>query len=288
MKILITGGDGFIGKHLSEYLRKKYKIFIVKRPSFVSGAVADKNNIAVDLTNAERTKVVFKKFKRLHKIDVIMHLSCNVASSQDIDNVDILHKNILIIENVVEIAKMLKPKKLINFSSIAVYPNEDGVYSESCEVKPSVNNDCLYGLAKLCGENLLDFGLRNEDIMITHLRVAQVYGEGMRADRVIPVMLDELRRTNAITVFGDGMRMSNFIKLNKLVRIVDIFVKRRLSGIYNIGGENINYLTLAKRLIKEHGNKQSRIIKDPEGLRPKFRLDTRKLSAVLKKERKWA
>ena len=196
------------------------------------------------------------------------------------DNIDILYQNIKITESVLEIARILKPKKIINFSSIAVYPNKDGIYSELSETRPSVNTECLYGLSKYCSENLLDFFTRKENVIISHLRVAQVYGEGMREDRVISIMRNELRKNNTITVFGKGERTSNFIDIHKLLSIVEVFLTKDLPGIYNIGEKNMSYLDLARMLIKNYGNKNSKIIKKSSGLRVKFKLDTRKVEKL--------
>lgn len=284
MKILITGAGGFIGKHLSAYLRKKHDVFIVGSVGAKSRASLGGKSIKVDLTNAEEVAAVFGKFSKTHMVDVVIHLAFNLASPKDVDNVGTLHKNIQITENVASIVKILMPKKVINFSSMAVYPNNDGIYKESSEVKPSENNDCLYGLSKLCAENIIDFVLRGQDVSITHLRIAQVYGDGMRQDRIIPAMLRELEMDNAITVFGDGERTSNFIKIDKLVRMVEVFIRKDVSGTYNIGDENISYRELARRLIREHGDKRSRIIQKSEGPRTKFRLDISKLNGMLKEK----
>ncbi len=273
MNIAITGAEGFIGHHLSGYLALGHSVF----------AIDDKNG-GVDLADAEKVKTYFDEFKKGRDIDVIIHLAFNLASPKDAGNVEALRKNIKIAENVAYIAMLFKPKKIINFSSMSVYPDKDGVYNESSVVDPSENSDSLYGLSKLYTENILDNALKGKDIVITHLRVAQVYGEGMRQDRIMPVMIQELKKNNTITVFGNGERTSNFIKVDKLVRLVDVFIKRDLPGVCNVGEENISYLELAKKLIGEYGDERSRIVQDPKGSRSKFRLDTGKLNGILKKE----
>ena len=64
------------------------------------------------------------------------------------------------------------PKQVINLSSIAVYPNKDGIFYETSEIRPSANNDGLYGLSKFIGENILDFKCAKSNIV--KLRLAQV------------------------------------------------------------------------------------------------------------------
>jgi len=102
----------------------------------------------------------------------------------------------------------------------------------------------------------------------------------MRQDRLVLVMLKELKTKNTITVFGMGQRVSNFIEINKLLKKVELFLEGDNPGIYNVGGENISYADLACRLIDKYGDSHSRIIKCDKGSTAKFNLDTGKLSKV--------
>ena len=129
---------------------------------------------------------------------------------------------------------------------------------------------------------MIDFLLRNENISIVHLRISQVHGKNMRTDRIIPVMLKELKDTNTITVYGDGERTSNFINVDKLVKEVEFFLQEDISGIYNVGDRNISFLELAQELIDKYGDENSIINKEPQGNKEKFILDISKLSSVYK------
>ena len=119
--------------------------------------------------------------------------------------------------------------------------------------------------------------LRNEKIRIVHLRISQVHGKGMRDDRIIPFMLEELKSENKITVFGNGERTSNFINVDKLVKEIEFFLQEDISGIYNVGDQNISYLELAQELIDQYGDHNSTIEKEPQGNKEKFILDISKL-----------
>ena len=174
-----------------------------------------------------------------------------------------------------------KPQKLINFSSIAVYPNKDGFFSEISEIRPSLNTECLYGLSKFCGENILDFYLKNKDIKVIHLRLSQVYGPGMREDRIVKLMEKELKETNKITVFGMGKRASNFINIDTLIKKIRIVLNYNSSDIFNIGEENISYKTLAVRIIQQYGNKDSVVKLTKVGISSNVIIDCSKEMEVL-------
>ncbi|MFH1441046.1 MAG: NAD(P)-dependent oxidoreductase [Candidatus Omnitrophota bacterium] len=276
--ILITGAGGFIGSHLLDYLKNNYTVFCVdSKPVRCVGC----RSITFDLRNRKRVCSYFRRFKKKNTIRVIVHLASRVISVKNARDMDIFYDNIKITEGVVEIAKILKPEKIIHFSSIAVYPNKTGRYSEASLTHPAQNSDCLYGLSKLCSENIFDFLLRDEKIKITHLRAAQVYGKGMRNDRIIPIMLKELEKRKAITVFGNGERTISFIEVKKLILLIHFFIVHDAIGVINVGNEHLSLLTLARRLIKQYGNKQSKIIKKPQGSREKFYLVIKKLNRLL-------
>ncbi len=281
MNILITGASGFIGKNLSSFLEARHRLYRLDITKIGRG----KRCIFLDLADREKAEAYFKRFKRRSSIDIIVHLASRMMKGRDIEDTNLLYTNLRITEGVIEIAKILKPRKVINFSSMAVYPNIDGKFSEVSEIRMSSNSDCLYGLSKFCGENLIDFLLRGRDVVISHLRIGQVYGRGMRSNRIISVFKRELSKKGRIAVYGEGRRVSNFIDIEKLLRIVNVFIENDLPGMYNVGGENLSYLSLAKNIVKEYGGSTTGIVKVKKGQCPRFFLDTSKLDAILRKGR---
>ncbi|MDF1594263.1 MAG: NAD(P)-dependent oxidoreductase [Desulfobacterales bacterium] len=275
MNILVTGADGFVGRHACRYLQKSHTLHRVNGPK-------RKGILTVDLCDRDEVKEVSRLLQKGAQIDVILHLASKLVGSSDVENMEVFYDNIRITESVIKLARNIKPKKVINISSMAVYPALDGTFSETSQIQTSHNTDCLYGLSKFCSENLIDFMLNRHGILTAHLRISQIIGQGMRNDRVVPVMLKELSENNTITVRGNGERVSNFIHIDKLVSLIGLFVVQDISGIYNVGGVNISYYDLAQRLIMEHGNERSKIIKIDEKPGSKFRLSTDKLSAALK------
>ena len=243
MNILITGAGGFIGSHLSNVLEKENKVFRVFYPSnYIEG----QSTFSVNLTDVSTVKKLTKDLSKQVKIDVLIHLASKMALLNNIEDVGLLKENIIITENITTIVKAIKARIFINFSSMAIYPNITGSFSENSLPEPQKNSDCLYGLSKFCSEVMIDFLLRNTNIRILHLRISQVIGKGMYDDRIIPVMLNELKNNNTITVFGDGERKSNFIELNILSDKIEYFLNNEVSGIYNVGNMNISYYELAK------------------------------------------
>ena len=282
MNILITGSNGFIGKALKEDLSGKFNVYGIRKKKFSQDK--ESNEIYADLSKSKDTERAFHELhkKGLNKADIIIHTASKVASSDSNQDSKILESNNLISLNLIKLAKSLSPIIFINLSSMSVYPYKDGVFSEESICAPYENEDFLYGLSKLNSEMIFSFFLRKQNCQLINLRVAQVYGEGMRKDRIIPVMLKELADKNEIKVFGNGERTTNFIHISDLIKVINFFLQSSYHGNINVGKENVSLLEIANKLIKMKGNKQSKIILIEEGKKEKFILDTSKLNELIK------
>lgn len=270
MKILITGASGFIGQNICQNLEKKhivYKVFRNKKLFF------GENNFEVDLTD---NKSISQSGLLKLNVDLIIHCAGIISSSNFCQNFKLFYDNIKITENIIHISKKLNSPKIINLSTIGVYPNETGVYNELSLIKPSSNSECLYSLSKFCSEELLNFLLKETEVI--NLRLAQTYGKNMRSDRIYSEFLKELTDYNQITVWGNGERVSNFISIEYLIEnIIQIINKNLPSGTYNLGNKNISYYELAQLIISLYGNNSSKIITIEKGIKSKVFIDSHKL-----------
>lgn len=272
MNILITGSKGYIGKSLINSLNNEFNIIGISNGMEYSFS---NSLIYLDLLNKEHLEQFLKEDI---EIDIIIHIASKMASSNNINDMSLFYDNVKMYENIVLMAKHFKPSKLINFSSIAVYPNISGEYNEMSLINPSVNNDALYGLSKFCGENIVDHLLKETSVKTVHLRVSQVYSDDMREDRLYPMMKKELKEENQITVYGNGERVSNFIHKDKLIQKVVLFIKNDIYGIFNIGKDNLSYNDFARDVINKFGNNESKIISIDKGLKEKVYINVDKLN----------
>ena len=277
MNILITGTNGFIAKHLRTHFEGKHVVYSISRQKKLDGQLF--NDYEVDLSNLKYVKENFIWQFSQKKIDVIIHCAA-VLSGDDNKDIDVFHTNNAITESMIHIAEIAKAKKFINISSIGVYPNITGTYSEQSATEPSVNHECLYGLSKICSEELFKFYLKGVSKVI-NLRLGQVYGQGMRNDRIYSVMKDELKKYNRITIFGKGERTSNFLSIGYLVNKIDEIVHNtEISGTFNLGEKNMSYAELADMIVKEFGNETSKIILDAFGHASKVFIDCSKINSL--------
>lgn len=278
MKVIITGASGFIGQFIGQYL-------IDNNVEVITLGRTKPQNIKSEHIYFDLVKPNFILFKETIFTDfnTIIHCSSVMADSTNLESFSLLYDNIKMSESIVELSKKLKIKQLINLSSFAVYPNTDGYYDELSQLDVSDNNDSMYGLSKICSENLYNFLLeKKNNINVINLRISQVYGQGMRSDRTYKIMLDELKEKNTITAFSNGERVSNFVSVNKVAKVVQFFLNHQnYKGAYNLGGETLSYKELAQRLIYQYGNQDAKIILVSRGVKSKFYLNTNKLDQLL-------
>lgn len=275
-RVLITGGTGFIGSHLRDLLEDDFEVIIVDFRKKRGG------DVVLDLTCKDEVSKAIDDGLFGEKIDVVVHLASRLVGSENPNDTSVLHDNIRMAENIAYLAEELSVDKLIHASTMAVYPNRSGTYNEESATATSQSAECLYGLSKICSEQLLDFFLLKHAVKTVHLRFAQVYGEGMRNDRVMSHMEQELESTNAITVYGNGERVSNFIPVKEVVGSIHYFITNDAGGTFNIGGKQLSYLQLAQRIVDRKGNSESSVNVVPQGCREQIILDYSKYQLLLK------
>lgn len=271
MRIILTGSNGFLGSALFKLLDRDHEVIHINRSK-----IKNFRGICIDLDLANEQLVDQAiSLGIIPKADVLINLASRTANSNNQNDLSVLFDNVSIAKTVSSIALQSKVNKLINISSMSVYPNIDGEYTEESMIDPSKNNDCLYGLSKFSMEVLFDFFLKNENIFVSHLRVAMLDGEGLRPDRLMAVMEREMHEKNSITIFGNGERLINFVSVKRASEIIKLFVLGHYKGVFNLGDECMSIESIAKRITFK--KKNVHIIKLNNGNKNKFKLNFEKL-----------
>ncbi len=274
MIILITGASGFVGTAILNHLHNKYNVIGIDHAS------KNSNTLVANLCNLKETVSILRE-KKIARVDIIIHLASVLANPQNLNDIEVLNQNNTLSYNITELAIILNAKKIINFSSSSVYPNIDGEFFEDSTINPSINADGIYGLSKFNSELIINSLLKHTNIYLTHLRCAMIYGKGVNMSRIWPVMEQELREKNTITVFGNGKRLVNQIEINYLLPIIEKLINQNLSSTYNVCEETISLENLAKRIISNYGNEKSKIVYVEKGNTFQFKLNSDKLKSIL-------
>lgn len=225
MRILLTGGSGFIGSHFHNYLVNQDVINIdLSEPSFVYKSVYSRGDI--------RKVGDVRKAIDGNEIDVIISLA---AKHHDfgIGHDEYFDTNEGGTKVLCEIASEHRIKKIIFYSSVAVYGLRDHVSTESMDPKP----DSPYGSSKLAGEGILQaWAAEDSTRHVVIIRPTVVYGQGNVAN-----MYNLIKQIDSGLYFhlGKGDNIKSIAYVENLVKAT-LFLKERMKpgvSIYNYADE---------------------------------------------------
>jgi UDP-glucose 4-epimerase len=243
MKVLITGGAGYIGVELAIALNKRDDISEI---IIYDNLWKDNYNIFLH-SKIKRNKVKFIKGELLDSrklrialkdIDIVYHLAARVAARL----VNASHHLYEQINNwgTAELVYAIEESnisKLIYTSSSTVYGNSNEIMSIKTKPYPRT----YYGTSKLRGEEHVNRLM--DKINAYTLRLGNVYGYGisMRFDTVLNKFMFDAAFKGRIKIFGTGEQYRNFIHINKVVNILENLIDTDIkSGIYNVLDANLS------------------------------------------------
>ncbi len=266
-KVLVTGGAGFIGSHLTERL-VNYGAHVTILDNFSTGTlknlvrVIDKITILyADISNA------FSAAKASNNKDIVFHLAAFVSVAQSIKNPELCHKiNVTGTQNVLEGCHLNGQVPLVYSSSSAVYGNQD----EPCSEESPTNPQSPYASSKLIGEQLCKKYAQEHDMSTACLRYFNVYGERQNPNGEYAAVVAKFKYALAnnlpLVIFGNGMQTRDFIHVSEIVDAnLSIGAQTALQGdVFNVGtGRSISLLELIESLEMELQTKATDINYQP-------------------------
>jgi GDP-L-fucose synthase len=252
----VTGGCGFVGRYFSEQLMKTYNVTIVDNMESTSakepGYVYTKQDITDFLKETDDT------------FDLVIHLAAVVGGRHVIENEPFQVSKDLIIDAVFFdwVAKR-KPKKVIYFSSSAVYPIEYQTENNPKKLREDMVDfregnigvpDLTYGWAKLTGEFLARIAHKKYDTDIVCYRPFSGYGEAQHETYPFPSIITRAcRREDPLVVWSNSVR--DFVHIEDIYNFVmDTYNSVHDGSALNIGsGVATSFVELAKLAAKEVG-----------------------------------
>ena len=266
MKFFITGGAGFIGRHLvAKLLHDKHEITIFD--NFSSSSKNDITHLLEDGVGLVTGDILDYDLllKSMPNYDFVIHLAAQTSVSQSVANpkttADIIVDGTV---NVLKSCVKTNVKNIIFSSSAAVYGNSINTpLAENAQLSPLSS----YGASKLVAEyNLLAFS-KLFGLNCISLRLFNVYGNGQSSEAgVIRKFLKNISKDVPIEIFGDGVQSRDFVHISDVIEafycaIRNIEAKR--GEVYNIGsGTATSINELASLLISSKG-KDLQVIHKP-------------------------
>lgn len=242
-KIIVTGGAGFIGRHIvKELLKKGYDVQVIdtlideftnkKTPKetllkyFTKDFI--KNNIhKIDITNHKKILPIFKN------AESVIHLAAFISSPNSINEPSkAFDVNITGTKNVLESARIHGCKNIILTSSAAVYGSISGIKKESDKVSP----ENPYALGKYINEQLGKLYSDLYNMNVTCVRYSNVWGPDQHDTGsyapAIGRFINQVNSNSPITICGDGAQTRDFIHVHDVV-------KANLKLLQNIKKDNV-------------------------------------------------
>lgn len=261
MKILLTGGAGFIGSHLARaLLEEENEVVIVDDFNDYYSPIIKEENIK-DIRNDPRLKVVnvdirnqsqMEKIFFFHQFSTVVHLAARAGVRPSlIDPLLYQDVNISGTLTLLDLARRFEVEKFIFASSSSVYG--DCPRLPLRESEQHLEPVSPYGLTKLMGEYLCRVFNRQYGLKITALRFFTVYGPRQRPDMAIHLFSRLISEDREIPVFGDGSSRRDYTFITDIISGVNLALKTEFNfEIFNLGGGHS--ITLAE-LIELLGEK---------------------------------
>ena len=250
MKVIVTGGNGFIGSHLvDELVSDGYEVHVIDNLSAVSNEKFYFNDNAInhkiDILDREKIDSIFKN------AHYVFHLAAESRLQTAISNPTYAYNvNVLGMLNILEACKKHKIKRLL-------YSSTSSVYGLTNNFPTSENNELSllnpYSLSKFFGEKMCENYSNDYNLDIIIFRYFNVFGErspikGQYAP-VIGIFLNQKNTNRKLTVVGDGTQRRDFVHVSDVAKVNILGMNSPnsfKSDIFNIGsGENysINEIT---------------------------------------------
>ena len=303
MKILITGGAGFIGSHVVKLfvLDSSYCVFNLDKLTYAGNLnnlseIADKDNytfIQGDISDHEFLRKLFVK----HAFDCVVHLAAESHVDRSIEDPFVFAKtNIMGTLNLLQCFRDSPGKMFYHISTDEVYGTlgETGLFTESTPYQPN----SPYSASKASSDHFVR--AYGETYGIPHVisNCSNNYGPNQFPEKFIPVCIDAIKNQTPIPIYGDGNYTRDWLYVEDHAHAIKTILERgKTGGTYNIGGLNEwKNIDLVKVLIRETDKALGRpegaslplitFVKDRPGHDKRYAIDNTKIRRELQWEPK--
>ena len=294
MKILVTGGAGFIGCNFIYYMQAKYPQYELvcldaltyagnlksldaarKSPNFkfVKGSIADKE--LVDSLFAEE------------KFDVVINFAAESHVDRSIENPFIfLETNIMGTACLLDAAKKYSVKRFHQVSTDEVYGDlpldrPDLFFTEETPIHTS----SPYSSSKASADLLVLAYHRTYGLPVSISRCSNNYGPYQFPEKLIPLMISRALDDESLPVYGEGLNVRDWLYVDDHCKAIDMIVHNgRVGEVYNVGGHNEKQNIEVVKTVLSHLSKPESLItyvKDRAGHDLRYAIDPTKISEEL-------
>jgi GDP-L-fucose synthase len=275
MKILVTGGNGLVGKHLQD---------ILPEATYISSKDYD----LTESYNAHR--LMYKE-----RPDVVIHLAARVGGILDnITNpVDYLEQNILINTNVLQNCHQFNVSKVISILSTCIYPDIVDTYPMKEEVLfngPPPPDNFAYAMSKRCMATQMDSYVKQYNKQWSYLIPCNLYGEYDKYEEhhshFVSALIKKIHEAkDSVEIWGTGKPLRQFMYAGDLARVIKYMIDNDVVDNFNVAPDYVHSIEeITKIGMESCGKGDLNIVYDntkPDGQYRKD-VDSSKLISVMK------
>ena len=294
MKILITGGAGFIGANFIKYMLKAHpedELVCVDKLTYcgnlesLAGELEDPRLkfVKADICDID---AIDRIFAENHPV-IVVHFAAESHVDRSIEDPFVFVKtNIIGTQNLLEAARKYGIKRFHQVGTDEVYGDlpldrPDLFFTEDLPLKPS----SPYSASKASADFLVQAYHRTFDVPVTISRCSNNYGPYQFPEKMIPLMIANALADKSLPVYGDGMNVRDWLYVEDHCKAIDMIIRNGKDGeVYNIGGHNeMHNIDIVKLICRELGKPESLIkfVTDRKGHDMRYAIDPAKIGREL-------
>lgn len=294
MKILITGGAGFIGCNFIYYMLKKYPDyeFVCLDALTYAGNLKSLDNarkadnfkfVKGDIADKDFVNALFES----EKFDAVVNFAAESHVDRSIENPFIfLQTNVIGTACLLNAAKNNKIKRFHQVSTDEVYGDlpldrPDLFFTESMNLVTS----SPYSASKASADLLVLAFHRTYGLPVTVSRCSNNYGPYQFPEKLIPLMIVKAQENESLPVYGKGLNVRDWLYVEDHCKAIDLIIHNGVSGeVYNVGGHNERRnIDVVKTILNKLSKPESLIkyVKDRAGHDLRYAIDPTKISTQL-------
>jgi dTDP-glucose 4,6-dehydratase len=287
MKLLVTGGAGFIGSSFVRFvLRTQPDVEIVNYDLLTyAGNLRNLDEVASDpryvfvrgdIADPKAVREVFEN----HKIDGVVNFAAETHVDRSIeDSAPFVRSNVVGTQCLLDNARHFRVSKFVQISTDEVYGSlgPEGAFREDTPLDPS----SPYSASKAGADMLVMSYFRTHKFPIVITRCTNNYGPFQFPEKLIPVLISNAMNDRSLPIYGDGLNVREWIYADEHSRAVWLALTRGREGeVYNVGsGQEKTNLEVVRAVLQLLGKPESLItyVKDRPGHDRRYAIDCSKI-----------